>query len=132
LVWMVAFRFWLLFNPWHGRVHSRWITCYICIFIVVQGTFVKSRLRSFCKIYFKSLFCCQFHWVCINIGSPMVCDLIWLIYIKQIVCFLNPEPWLDINHIKSWTMGDSFYHIFATLYLLFVRTIKSRSFDFVN
>ena len=29
-------------------------------------------------------------------------------------------------------MGDSFYHIFATLYLLFVRTIKSRNFTFVN
>jgi hypothetical protein len=26
---------------------------------------------------------------------------------------------LDINHIKRHTMGDSFYHIFATVYLLF-------------
>jgi hypothetical protein len=29
-------------------------------------------------------------------------------------------------------MGDSFYHIFATLYLLFVWSIKSRNFTFVN
>jgi hypothetical protein len=29
-------------------------------------------------------------------------------------------------------MGDSFYHIFATLYLLFIRNIKSLNFNFVN
>jgi hypothetical protein len=36
--------------------------------------------------------------------------------------FSIPKPWqgdikynkLDMNHIKSQTMGDSFYHIFAT------------------
>jgi hypothetical protein len=41
--------------------------------------------------------------------------------------FSIPEPWL-----KSQTMGDSFYHIFATLYLLFIWTVKSRNFNFVN
>jgi hypothetical protein len=29
-------------------------------------------------------------------------------------------------------MGDSFYHMFATLYLLFVRTTNSRNVKFVN
>jgi hypothetical protein len=39
---------------------------------------------------------------------------------------------LDVNRIKSQTMEDSFYHIFTTLYLLFVRTTKLRNFNFVN
>jgi hypothetical protein len=52
----------------------------------------------------------------------MFCDFIWFIE--------NMCNELDINHIKSQTMEDSFYHIFATLYLLFVWTLKPHNFNF--
>ena len=72
---------------------------------------------------------------CVCIGSPMVCDLIW--FTSNELCVFYPQALktqneLDVNHIKSQTMGNYFYHIFATLYLPFVWTIMSHNFSFVN
>jgi hypothetical protein len=39
---------------------------------------------------------------------------------------------LNKNHIQSQTMRDSFYHMYATLYLFIVWTMKSQNFHFLN
>jgi hypothetical protein len=62
-------------------------------------------------------------------GSPINCNLriynptTGVFSILVLAGLLKTHNELDINHIKSQTIGYYFYHMFTNLYLLFVNII---------